>query len=204
MFSKISSQYTFSRKSDPAGSRGLNASTLWEKSFNAVYAIRLPQTSPLRVSAVASNESCSKDYWSSARCCFSNARSVSRIWQPRPYFILLGRLSTSYLGFSRTMLKWFNFVLSYRSDTICFFVVNTTSRKPDVRIWSSAKVDTWTSLVHPIYGTCSRHNLCSMFYEDAHDFQRYNLLLILLIGVMPWTPFSWVQFFEGWLALTRS
>jgi len=183
MFSKISSQYTFSRKSHPEGCRGSNASTLWEKCFNAVYAIRLLQTSLHRDSVAESNESCFKDYWSSARCCFSNARSVSRIWQPRPYFILLGRLSTSYLGFSRTMLKWFSSYLTGRTQSV--FIVNTTSSKPDVRIWSSARVDTWTSLVHPIYGTCSRHNLCSMFCADDHDSQRYNLLLILLIDVRP-------------------
>ena len=202
MFSKISSQYTFSRKSHPEGCRGSNSFTLWEKSFNAVYAILLPQTSLHRGSAAANNESCSKDYWSSARCCCSKARSVSRIWQPRPYFILLGRLSTSYLGFSRTMLKRFSSYLTGRTQSV--FIVNTTSSKPNVRIWSSARVDTWTSLVHPICGTCSRHNLCSMFYADDHDSQRYNLLLILLIDVMPWTPFSWAQFFQGWLALTRS
>ena len=82
------------------------------------------------------------------------------------------------------MLKWFSSYLTGWTQSV-FFIVNTTSSKPDVRIWSSAKVDTWTSLVHPIYGTYSRHNLCSMFYADDHDSQRYNLLLILLIGVMP-------------------
>lgn len=91
----------------------------------------------------------------------------------RPYFILLGRLSTSYLGFSRTMLKRFSSYLTGRTQSV--FIVNTTSSKPNVRIWSSARVDTWTSLVHLICGTCSRHNLCSMFYADDHDSQRYNL-----------------------------
>ena len=106
------------------------------------------------------------------------------------------------LGFSRTMLKRFSSYLTGRTQSA--FIVNTTSSKSDVRIWSSARVDSWTSLVQPIYGTCSRHNLCSMFYAVDHDSQRYTLLLILLIDVMPWTPFSWAQFFEGWLALTRS
>lgn len=87
---KTCSQYTFPSKSHWEGCRSSNTFTLGEKSFGAFYAIRLPKTSLHRDGPVVSNERCFKDYWSSARCCFDNAWSVSRIWHPRPYYTCAG------------------------------------------------------------------------------------------------------------------
>ena len=107
--------------------------------------------------------------------------------------LLLNRHS-SYLGFSLTVLNGFRLILPVGHNRLLLLVTYDTSES-EVRIWSSARVDTWTSLVHPVYSSYSKHNLCFTFYAD--DSQRYILLLIRLIKVWPWTSVMWTRLFEG-------
>ena len=71
--------------------------------------------------------------------------------------ILLDRLSR-YFCFSHTVLRWFSSYLTGWIQSVT--IGNTISSNSEIRIWSSTRFDTWSS-VYSLHSTYSRHNLCS-------------------------------------------
>ena len=82
--------------------------------------------------------------------------ALSAAFDTVDHTILVGRLS-GYFGFSHTVLKWFSSYLKGRDRTQSVIVGNTKT----ARIWSSARVDTRTSLDHALYSSYSGQDLCS-------------------------------------------